>query len=122
LRFSLPGFLCGLVIAVCQGVLSGELSLTGEMWPVDGRNEKLEGAARAGLKKALLPLSVDIHGVQDPFTRIPDGLEVVHVSTVFEAINHMVIGESATIQPVVHRHDVPMPSFLLSISLGQLFV
>jgi ATP-dependent Lon protease len=76
------------------------MSLSGKMWPVDGLDEKVEAVGRAGLKKAILP-PLDDEQVQDPVTDIPDGVEVVHVSTVFEAINHMVIGEWANVQSVV---------------------
>lgn len=68
--------------------MTGQLSLTGRMWSVDGFDEKLEGVARAGLKKAILPPFVEEEGL----IVIPDGVEVARVSTVFEAINHMVLG------------------------------
>jgi ATP-dependent Lon protease len=72
--------------------MTGELSLTGKMWPVEGLEEKVQGAAAAGLKKAILP---PLQETQQPLTDAPAGVEVVHLSTVFEAINHMVIGELA---------------------------
>jgi ATP-dependent Lon protease len=69
--------------------MTGELSLSGQMWPVVGLDEKLEGAARAGLKKAILPPP----DPEEPLPHVPAGVEVVNVQTIFEAINHMVIGE-----------------------------
>jgi ATP-dependent Lon protease len=79
--------------------MTGELSLSGQMWPVAGLDEKLEGAARAGLKKAILPPP----DPEEPLPNVPAGVEVVKVQTIFEAINHMVIGEWAGTQWVMSR-------------------
>lgn len=84
-----------LVVVLRQVAISGELSLTGTLWAVDGIDSKLQGAARAGMKKALLsPLLPTQQAPDNP----PAGLEVVHVPRLFDAINHMVMGEASSKQ------------------------
>jgi hypothetical protein len=69
--------------------VTGELSLTGELWSVEDLSARVQGAGEAGLKRAVLP---PLHRTQEPLPNPLDGVEVIHVSSLFEAISRMVIG------------------------------
>ena len=58
----------------------GEIGLAGEVRPVPGIGRRIREAARLGFKRALVPVSPEDLGT------LPDGIEVVQVSTLQEAI------------------------------------
>jgi ATP-dependent Lon protease len=67
--------------------MTGEVNLRGEVLPIGGLKEKLLAAKRIGIKKVLIPKDnkVDIIDISNEIT---DGLEIVPVSNVFEALHH----------------------------------
>lgn len=72
--------------------MTGEVSLRGKVLPVGGIKEKLIGALRAGVKKVLLPQQ-NRKDVKDLPVEVKEGLEIVHVSHIWEALPHIWPGE-----------------------------
>ncbi|MCJ1415945.1 hypothetical protein MMC32_002280 [Xylographa parallela] len=65
--------------------MTGEVSLRGRVMPVGGIKEKLIGALRAGVKTVLLP-NANRKDVKDLPQEVKDGLEIVHVGHIWEAV------------------------------------
>ncbi|CAK1358081.1 Lon protease 2, peroxisomal [Cercospora beticola] len=65
--------------------MTGEVALRGKVMPVGGIKEKLIGALRAGVKKVLLPVQ-NRKDVKDLPQEVLDGLEIVHVGHIWEAL------------------------------------
>ena len=72
--------------------MTGEVSLRGRVMPVGGIQEKLIGAHRAGVKTVLLP-SRNRKDTKDLPTEIRDGLEILYVSQIWEALRVVWPGE-----------------------------
>ncbi|KAL8882289.1 MAG: hypothetical protein Q9198_000688 [Flavoplaca austrocitrina] len=68
-----------------QIAMTGEVSLRGRVMPVGGIKEKLIGALRAGVKTVLLP-NHNRKDVKDLPEEVNEGLEIVHVGHIWEAI------------------------------------
>lgn len=68
--------------------MTGEVALRGKVMPVGGIKEKLIGALRAGVKKVLLP-DQNRKDVRDLPTEVLEGLEIVHVRHIWEALPHV---------------------------------
>ncbi|KAK5115586.1 hypothetical protein LTR85_009757 [Meristemomyces frigidus] len=68
--------------------MTGEFSLRGKVMPVGGIKEKLIGALRAGVKKVLLPQQ-NRKDVKDLPLEVTEGLEIVQVSHIWEALPHI---------------------------------
>ncbi|KAI4130861.1 MAG: hypothetical protein LQ338_001538, partial [Usnochroma carphineum] len=68
-----------------QMAMTGEVSLRGRVMPVGGIKEKLIGALRAGVKTVLLP-NHNRKDVKDLPQEVKDGLEIVHVGHIWEAV------------------------------------
>ncbi|KZZ99548.1 ATP-dependent protease La [Moelleriella libera RCEF 2490] len=65
--------------------MTGEISLRGRVTAVGGIKEKLIGALRAGVKTVLLPAQ-NRKDAKDLPQEVKDGLQIVHVSHIWEAI------------------------------------
>ncbi|ODA77686.1 hypothetical protein RJ55_06288 [Drechmeria coniospora] len=65
--------------------MTGEITLRGRVTGVGGIKEKLIGALRAGVKTVLLP-SQNRKDVKDLPQEVKDGLHIIHVSHIWEAI------------------------------------
>ncbi|ROT41819.1 ATP-dependent protease La 2 [Sodiomyces alkalinus F11] len=65
--------------------MTGEISLRGRVTAVGGIKEKLIGAMRAGVKTVLLPAQ-NRKDVRDLPQEVKDGLEILHVSHIWEAV------------------------------------
>ncbi|KAL7916032.1 ATP-dependent protease La [Trichoderma velutinum] len=65
--------------------MTGEISLRGRVTAVGGIKEKLIGALRAGVKTVLLPAQ-NRKDVKDLPQEVKDGLEILHVSHIWDAI------------------------------------
>ncbi|PPJ56636.1 hypothetical protein CBER1_01811 [Cercospora berteroae] len=65
--------------------MTGEVALRGKVMPVGGIKEKLIGALRAGVKKVLLPVQ-NRKDVKDLPQEVLDGLEIVYVGHIWEAL------------------------------------
>ncbi|KAB8270790.1 Lon protease C-terminal proteolytic domain-containing protein [Aspergillus minisclerotigenes] len=68
--------------------MTGEVSLRGRVMPVGGIKEKLIGALRAGVKTVLLPYQ-NRKDVKDVPQEVSDGLEIIYVSHIWEAIRQV---------------------------------
>ncbi|KAK4146771.1 Lon protease C-terminal proteolytic domain-containing protein [Dichotomopilus funicola] len=68
--------------------MTGEISLRGRITAVGGIKEKLIGALRAGVKTVMLPAQ-NRKDVKDLPQEVKDGLEIVHVDHIWEAIRHV---------------------------------
>ncbi|KAJ9662399.1 hypothetical protein H2201_006108 [Coniosporium apollinis] len=68
--------------------MTGEVSLRGKVTPVGGIKEKLIGALRAGVKMVLLP-HANRKDVKDLPDEVKEGLEIVHVQHIWEAMRHV---------------------------------
>lgn len=65
--------------------MTGEMTLRGRITAVGGIKEKLIGALRAGVKTVLLPAQ-NRKDVKELPQEVKDGLEIIHVSHIWEAI------------------------------------
>ncbi|KAJ9132522.1 hypothetical protein NKR23_g11167 [Pleurostoma richardsiae] len=68
--------------------MTGEISLRGRVTAVGGIKEKLIGALRAGVKTVLLPAQ-NRKDVKDLPQEVKDGLEIIQVSHIWEAIRQI---------------------------------
>ncbi|KAF4959169.1 hypothetical protein F66182_18294, partial [Fusarium sp. NRRL 66182] len=68
-----------------QIAMTGEISLRGRVMPVGGIKEKLIGAMRAGVKMVLLPYA-NRKDVKDVPQEVQDGLEIIYVKHIWEAL------------------------------------
>ncbi|KAH9887191.1 ATP-dependent protease La [Xylariomycetidae sp. FL2044] len=68
--------------------MTGEFQLSGHVKRVGGIKEKLIGAYRAGVKTVLLPAQNE-KDVREVPSEVRDGLEIIHVSHIWEAIRHI---------------------------------
>ncbi|KAK3380109.1 Lon protease C-terminal proteolytic domain-containing protein [Lasiosphaeria ovina] len=68
--------------------MTGEISLRGRVTAVGGIKEKLIGALRAGVKTVLLPAQ-NAKDVKDLPQEVKDGLEIIHVGHIWEAIRYV---------------------------------
>ncbi|KAI9801802.1 MAG: hypothetical protein M1825_003175 [Sarcosagium campestre] len=68
--------------------MTGEISLRGRVTAVGGIKEKLIGALRAGVKTVLLP-ERNRKDAADLPQEVKDGLRIVHVSHIWEAMQHV---------------------------------
>lgn len=68
--------------------MTGEVSLRGRVMPVGGIKEKLIGALRAGVKTVLLPYH-NRKDVKDVPQEVHDGLQIVYVKHIWEAIRQV---------------------------------
>ncbi|MCJ1311995.1 hypothetical protein MMC25_005669 [Agyrium rufum] len=73
--------------------MTGEVSLRGRVLPVGGIKEKLIGALRAGVKTVLLPQG-NRKDVKDLPEEVQQGLEIVYVSGIWEALRAVWPGRS----------------------------
>ncbi|GFG01353.1 LON domain serine protease, putative [Aspergillus lentulus] len=71
-----------------QIAMTGEVSLRGRVMPVGGIKEKLIGALRAGVKTVLLP-EQNRKDVKDVPQEVHDGLQIVYVRHIWEAIRQV---------------------------------
>ena len=67
--------------------MTGEVSIRGEVKPVGGVPAKLEAAARAGLKRILIPSA----NWQDSFGGLD--LDIIKVSRIEEVVGHALVEE-----------------------------
>ncbi|KAK6583790.1 hypothetical protein PZA11_003520 [Diplocarpon coronariae] len=68
--------------------MTGEISLRGRVTAVGGIKEKLIGALRAGVKTVLLPAQ-NRKDAKDLPQEVKDGLEIIHVRHIWEAMHHV---------------------------------
>ncbi len=68
--------------------MTGELTLRGDVLPVGGLDEKLVAAKRLGYKKVLIPED-NLKDVKDVRKDVKDGLEIVALKKLDEAIQHV---------------------------------
>ncbi|KAK2624509.1 hypothetical protein QTJ16_006459 [Diplocarpon rosae] len=68
--------------------MTGEISLRGRVTAVGGIKEKLIGALRAGVKTVLLPTQ-NRKDAKDLPQEVKDGLEIIHVRHIWEAMHHV---------------------------------
>lgn len=73
--------------------MTGEVSLRGKVTPVGGIKEKLIGALRAGVKTVMLPQG-NRKDTRDLPEEVVQGLEIVFVGHIFEALRLVWPGES----------------------------
>lgn len=81
--------------------MTGEVTLRGNILAIGGLNEKLLAAKRVGVKKVLVPKANQSDVTELP-TVLKEGLEIVFVDTIEQAIPHAFVKfEGFSIQPAV---------------------
>lgn len=68
--------------------LTGEITIRGEVYAIGGLNEKLLAAQRNRISKVIIP-SDNVKDLADIPEKVKQGLDIVSVSTVDEAIEHI---------------------------------
>ncbi|MDI3485117.1 MAG: ATP-dependent Lon protease [Methanolobus sp.] len=78
-------------IPIDQSVaMTGSLSVRGDVLPIGGATYKIEAAARAGIKKVIIPKSnEDDVLIEDAYK---DQIEIVPVTNIVEVIEHSLVG------------------------------
>ncbi|MDK2825120.1 Lon-like ATP-dependent protease [Methanolobus vulcani] len=78
-------------IPIDQSVaMTGSLSVRGDVLPIGGATYKIEAAARAGIKKVIIPKSnEDDVLIEDAYK---DKIEIVPVTNIVEVIEHSLVG------------------------------
>ena len=86
------------IVSVLTGIpirkdiaMTGEITLRGRVLPIGGLKEKLLAALRSGVKTVLIP-SENEKDLADVPQSVKDGLEIIPVSTVDEAMSHALTG------------------------------
>jgi ATP-dependent Lon protease len=74
--------------------MTGEITLRGEVLAIGGLNEKLIAAQRSGLKTVLIPRENEKDLTEIP-AKVKDGLTLIPVSTIEEALRHTFQGKHA---------------------------
>ncbi len=73
--------------------MTGEITLRGNVLPIGGLNEKLLAAQRSGIKTVLIPQENLKDLVEIP-EKVKEGLKIIPVGTIEEAIGHVFSGEA----------------------------
>jgi len=68
--------------------MTGEITIRGEVYAIGGLNEKLLAAQRNRISKVIIP-SDNVKDLADIPEKVKQGLEIVSVSTVDEALGHI---------------------------------
>lgn len=71
--------------------MTGEITLSGRVLPIGGLKEKLLGALRGGIKKAIIP-NDNIKDLEKIPEKVKKNMEIIPVKTVEEAFNILLIG------------------------------
>ncbi|MFQ6119115.1 MAG: ATP-dependent protease LonB, partial [Methanosarcinales archaeon] len=80
-------------IPVLQEIaMTGSLSVRGDVLPVGGVTPKIEAAARAGIKKVLIPKSNEGDVLIED--RYKDKIKIIPVSTIDEVLEHSLVGRN----------------------------
>ena len=66
--------------------MTGEVSLQGDVNPIGGLPEKLMAAQRSGVKRVFIPKD-NVDDLKDVAAEIPDAIEIVPVSSVYEVLS-----------------------------------
>ena len=98
-----PSAGCGIALSIISALLkmpisnavavTGEISLTGQIWPIGGLKEKLLAAHRSGIKTVMIPASNKAHLVDIPQS-VLDELKIVYMDHVDDALEHALLGYS----------------------------
>ena len=102
------------IVSVLTGVpirkdiaMTGEITLRGRVLPIGGLKEKLLSALRSGIKTVLIPQDNE-KDLADVPQSVRDGLEIIPISTVDEAMRHALTGP---LIPVEWNEDTaPLPA------------
>jgi ATP-dependent Lon protease len=68
--------------------MTGEITLRGRILPIGGLTEKLLAARRVGVKTVIIPRD-NVKHLSDISEKVKDGLQIVPVSSLTEAIPHI---------------------------------
>ena len=82
--------------------MTGELTLTGRVYPIGGVREKLVAAKRSGLRTVLLPLANERDYDELP-GHVKDGIEVVFVEALDQVLMHAGLLDAAPTAPGKRR-------------------
>jgi ATP-dependent Lon protease len=71
--------------------MTGEITLSGRVLPIGGLKEKLLGALRGGIKKAIIPYD-NIKDLEKIPEKVKNNMEIIPVKTIEEAFNILLVG------------------------------
>jgi len=72
--------------------MTGEITLRGRVWPVDGLKENLLAALRGGIKTVLIPEENAKDLVEIPDS-VKGALEIILVSRMDDVLDHSLVGK-----------------------------
>ena len=93
--------------------MTGSLSIRGEVLPVGGVTAKIEAAAKAGLKKVLIPKANQRDVLLD--SKMENKIQIIPVASIGEVLDHALVSDSRK-DPLIHRLTKHIPS---SIKFGS---
>jgi len=79
--------------------MTGEITLRGRILPIGGLTEKLIAARRVGVRTVVIPRD-NLRQVEDIAADVKEGLEIIPVSTLQEAVPHLFRTEANTPEPI----------------------
>lgn len=71
--------------------MTGELTLTGKVFPIGGLKEKLIAAYKAGVRKALIPSKNYERDLEDLPKEVLEHIKIVPVSTIEEVLKEALL-------------------------------
>ena len=71
--------------------MTGEITLSGRVLPIGGLKEKLLGALRGGIKKAIIPYD-NIKDLEKIPEKVKNNMEIIPVKTIEEVFNILLVG------------------------------
>ncbi len=86
--------------------MTGEITLRGNILPIGGLNEKLLAARRAGKMTVLIP-DDNLRDVDDIANEIKDGITIIPVKTIFEALAHVFAEKAPAKKPRATKQATP---------------
>lgn len=75
--------------------MTGELTLTGRVFPIGGLKEKLMAAYRAKIKTVLIP-KANVKDLEDIDNEVKEGLEIIPVTRIEEVFEQALVKETAS--------------------------
>jgi ATP-dependent Lon protease len=86
--------------------MTGEITLRGKVWPVDGLKEKLLAALRGGIKTVLIPEENAKNLIEIPDS-VKGALKIISVSRMDDVLDHSLVRK---LEPIEWEQGSAKPS------------
>jgi ATP-dependent Lon protease len=86
--------------------MTGEITLRGKVWPVDGLKEKLLAALRGGIKTVLIP-EENVKDLAEIPESVKGALKIIPVSRMDDVLDHSLVRK---LEPIAWEQGNAMPA------------